>query len=420
MAVARNPESTLVKAALLITSSMAVLGGATLAPALPAIQAHFREIPNVQLLVRFVLTIPALLIAITAPGAGYVVDKFGRKNILIASVILSGLAGLSGFFASSLPIILIGRGFLGIGVAGLMISTTTLITDYYSGTSRATFLGFQAGFMGITGTILLIGVGFLADGSWNSPFLIYLLPFPILLFVIFVLFEPQLEARCAETPSVVGEPGSCVGESLISEGHVPAFAADAEPLPIKLLVFIYGTILLVEIIFYVVPIQLPFYFQNLSGGSASQSGVAISTMSFVFALSSIFYGKIAVRLDRITVLVIAMTLIGLGYALMAMASGLVLLYAGLISAGVGIGLMIPNLYVWLASEAPQSTRGRVLGGFTTALFLGQFLSPILSQPLTIAYDVRAVFILAGAISFVVVPFVILGRHRLRTLAVRPA
>jgi MFS family permease len=420
MVNARNPESTLVKAALLITSSMAVLGGATLAPALPAIQAQFSDVPNVELLVRLVLTLPALLIAITAPGAGYVVDRFGRKKVLVASVVLSGLAGLSGFFAPSMPTILIGRAFLGIATAGLMISTTTLITDYYSGAARATFLGLQAGFMGIVGTILLLIVGFLADGSWNSPFLIYLLPFPILLFVLFILFEPPLEARCAETPATIGEPGSCVGESVSLEGRVPAFAADAEPLPVKLLMFTYGTIFLVQIIFYVVPIQLPFYFQNFSGASASQSGVAISTMSFVFALSSIVYGKIAARLDRITLLVIAMTFIGLGYTFIAMASGLALLYAGLIAAGVGIGLMIPNLYVWLASEAPPALRGRVLGGFTTALFLGQFLSPILSQPVTIAYDVRAVFLLAGAISFVVVPFVILGRHRLRTLSASPA
>jgi MFS family permease len=420
MAVARNPESALVKATVLITSSMAVLGGATLAPALPAIQAQFSDVPNVELLVRLVLTLPALLIAITAPGAGYIVDRFGRRKVLVASVVLSGLAGLSGFFAPSMPTILIGRAFLGIATAGLMISTTTLITDYYSGAARATFLGLQAGFMGIVGTILLIVVGFLADGSWNSPFLIYLLPFPILLFVLFILFEPQLEARCAETPATIGEPGSCVGESVSLEGRAPAWAEDARPLPVKLLMFTYGTIFLVQIIFYVVPIQLPFYFQNFSGASASQSGVAISTMSFVFALSSIVYGKIAARLDRITLLVIAMTLIGLGYTFIAMASGLALLYAGLIAAGVGIGLMIPNLYVWLASEAPPALRGRVLGGFTTALFLGQFLSPILSQPVIIAYDVRAVFLLAGAISFVVVPFVILGRHRLRTLSASPA
>jgi MFS family permease len=416
----RNPESTLVKATLLLTGSMVVLGGATLAPALPTIQAHFSDIPNVQFLVRFILTLPALLIAITAPGAGYFVDNFGRKKVLIASVILSGLAGLSGFFAPSLPIILVGRAFLGIGVAGLMISTTTLITDYYSGSERASFLGFQAGFIGITGTILLIVVGFLADGSWNSPFLIYLLPFPILLFVLFVLFEPQLEARCAETPAAVGEPGSCVGEAVSSEGRVPAWAEEAKPLSVKLLMFTYGTILLVQIIFYVVPIQLPFYFQNLSGASASQSGMAISIMAFVYAIASMSFGRVAKRLDRISVLVIAMILISIGYGFIAMASGLVLLYAGLVAAGVGIGLMVPNLYAWLASEAPPAARGRVLGGFTTALFLGQFLSPILSQPVTVAYDVRAVFVVAAALALIVVFFIFLGRHRLRTLAAKPA
>jgi MFS family permease len=417
---ARNPESLLVKATLLITSSMVVLGGAALAPALPAIQAHFSEVPNVQFLVRFILTLPALLIAITAPGAGYAVDRFGRKNILIASVILSGVAGFSGYFATSLPIILIGRAFLGIATAGLMIGTTTLITDYYTGGDRSTFLGLQAGFMGLVGTISIILVGFLADGSWNSPFLIYLMPFPILLFVLFVLFEPQLEARCAETPATVGEPGSCVGEAVSSEGRVPAWAEEAKPLPVKLLMFTYGTILLVQIIFYVIPIQLPFYFQNLSGASASQSGMAISTMAFVYAIASMSFGRVAKRLDRISVLVIAMILISIGYGFMAMASGLVLIYVGLVTAGAGIGLMVPNLYAWLASEAPPAIRGRVLGGFTTAIFLGQFLSPILSQPVTVAYDVRAVFVVAAAMGLIIVSFIYLGRHRLRTLAAKPA
>jgi MFS family permease len=78
------------------------------------------------------------------------------------------------------------------------------------------------------------------------------------------------------------------------------------------------------------------------------------------------------------------------------------------------------MYAWLASEAPPALRGRILGGFTTAIFLGQFLSPILSQPVTVAYDVRAVFVLASAISLIVVPFFILGRHRLRTLTLKAA
>jgi MFS family permease len=420
MAVARNPDSFLVKVSLLAAGSLVILGGAALAPALPAIQAEFSNVPNVQFLVRFVLTLPALLIAITALGAGYFVDRFGRKPILIASVFLSGVAGFSGFFATSLPLILVGRAFLGIATAGLMISTTTLITDYYSGSDRATFLGLNAGIMGIVGTFMLIIVGFLAESSWNLPFLIYLLPFPVLGFVLLVLFEPQLEARCEVTPNSLGEPGACIGEAVSSEKRLPHWAGADEPMPVKLLAFIYGTILLVQIIFYVIPIQLPFYFQNLSGASTSQSGMAISIMAFVFALSSISYGRVAKRLDRISVLTLAMFLLSVGYGFIALASGLVLVYIGLIFAGIGLGIMTPNLYAWLASEAPPALRGRIMGGFTTATFAGQFLSPFLSQPVTAAFDIRAAFIMSAVLALIVVPFILLGRSRLQTLVAKPA
>lgn len=191
-------------------------------------------------------------------------------------------------------------------------------------------------------------------------------------------------------------------------------------MPVKLLAFIYGTILVVQIIFYVIPIQLPFYFQNLSDASASQSGMAISTMAFVFAISSISYGRLAKILDRISVLTLAMFLISLGYAFIAMASDLVLVYVGLIFAGMGIGFLSPNLYAWLASEAPPALRGRIMGGFTTATFAGQFLSPILSQPVTAAFDIRGAFIVASAVALIVVPFIFLGRNRLRTLTAKPA
>ncbi|NIM92237.1 MAG: MFS transporter [Anaerolineales bacterium] len=419
MARIRNPEHFLVKATLLITSALVVLGGATLAPALPAIQEQFKDVPNVEFLVRFVLTLPALLIAISAPFAGYVVDKFGRKNILIGSVIITGLAGLSGYVASTLGLILLGRGLLGIGVAGLMISTTTLITDYYSGESRATFMGLQAGFMGLAGTVLIIAVGFLADFNWRSPFLIYVLPFLMLAFIVLALYEPKLEARCPETPAAVGEPGSCVGESMRNTEVATQDLSDAQPAPVKLILFIFMTILLVEIIFYVIPIQLPFYFQELSVATAAQSGLAISTMAFVFAVASMLYGKIAAKMDRISILALAFVLIGIGYASIAMTTELFVLYMGLILAGIGIGLLIPNLYVWLTTETPLPIRARILGGFTTALFLGQFLSPIISQPVTIAFDVRTVFVFAGALALLFVPIVFFGRHRLRSLAVRP-
>ena len=145
----RNPDRSILKVTLLAASMLVTFGGAIMAPTLPAIGEQFREVPNIEFWIRFVLTIPSLLIAINAPIAGYIVDRFGRKTILVTSVIFAGLAGFSGYLAPTFVSILAGRAVLGIAVAGVMTGTTTLIADYYYGQERSRFMGLQAGVMGL-------------------------------------------------------------------------------------------------------------------------------------------------------------------------------------------------------------------------------------------------------------------------------
>ncbi|MEE9592610.1 MAG: MFS transporter, partial [Thermoplasmata archaeon] len=96
-------------ATLLAGSSVAVLPVAALAPALPALAVAFQDTPNAELLVRLTLTLPALLIAIGAPIAGLLLDRWGRRPVIILSLIGFGLAGTSGFFLNSLEAILVSR-----------------------------------------------------------------------------------------------------------------------------------------------------------------------------------------------------------------------------------------------------------------------------------------------------------------------
>jgi MFS family permease len=51
----------------------------------------------------------------------------------------------------------------------------------------------------------------------------------------------------------------------------------------------------------------------------------------------------------------------------------------------------------LTSIAPGDLRGRVLGGLTTSFFLGQFLSPLASQPLSHAVGLKTTYGYAGAV-----------------------
>lgn len=54
-----------VKETLLLTSTLTVMAGATIAPSLPQIAEVFQDLPSAGMLTKMVLTIPALVIALT-------------------------------------------------------------------------------------------------------------------------------------------------------------------------------------------------------------------------------------------------------------------------------------------------------------------------------------------------------------------
>jgi MFS family permease len=367
-------NTLLVKATLLLSSSLTVMAGATIAPSLPAMRDYFAEIPNADYWVRLVLTIPALFIAICAPFVGTMIDRFGRKPLLASSVLLYGIAGTSGAVLNDIGMILVGRVLLGLSVAGIMTTATALIADYYIGATRAQFLGFQAGFMGLGGVLFLSLGGFLADVNWRMPFLIYLLALLILPLVMLVLPEPN---RTEVTQNLGGDA--------------------TEVFPWQIAGLTYLAALLSQIVFYLIPVQLPFYLKQLVNATASQSGLAIALATLLSAASAISYKQIKARLSFIGIYAIAFLSIAVGYFVISVSPTYTMVLIGLAIAGAGLGLLMPNMNVCLTSVTPVSLRGRVLGGLTTAFFLGQFVSPILSQPLSSVVGLDVTYRLAGGL-----------------------
>ena len=97
---------------ILLGSTMSVMAGASIAPALPEMTDYFSEVENAEILVKIMLTIPSLFIALFSPVAGIILDKYGRRLPLLLSTILYGIAGTSGFYLDNLYLILLGRAIL--------------------------------------------------------------------------------------------------------------------------------------------------------------------------------------------------------------------------------------------------------------------------------------------------------------------
>lgn len=386
----KTPDSLLLKATLLVTGTLTVMAGATVAPALPAMQAFFADVPNVEFLVRLVLTMPALTIVMGAPIAGAIVDRYGRKRLLVFSALLYGVAGSSGYLLDSLVAVLLGRALLGLAVAGIMTTVTTLIADYFIGPARAQFLGWQASFSGLGGVVFLTLGGFLADMDWHSPFLIYLMAFLMLPFILFVLYEPPRNQAMKRHPEAESDDAPLV-------------------LPTRLLGLIYTTMAFTQVVFYLLPVQLPFYLETLLGASAFQSGLAVAALSLCFATGSFTFGWINRYLGHLSLIAVGFTITGIGYLIVMVGQSWVLILLGLALSGFGLGWIVPNLNVWVANSVPEALRGRALGGVTTALFLGQFLSPIVLQPVLTRFGDNGTFAVVGGAALSVALLFFLGR-----------
>lgn len=366
--------------ALLGTALLTVLTGSMLAPALPRMTAAYAAVPHAELLVKLVLTAPALGIVLAAPLAGWFLDHLGRKPVLVVAMLLFAVAGSSGLYLDSLYAILAGRVLLGVSAAGIRTACTTLIGDFFEGRARRRLMGWQTTSRATSSVVFLLAGGALAGVGWRAPFGMYLASLAVLPFMLLFIEEP---ARHGGEPSEA--PGPVGGRAQVRVGRIA---------------LVYATGMVGRAFFYLVPTEIPLRLHTIAGSGELATAVAIAAMTATAALSSLFYERIKRRLSFEAVFGVVFALMGVGYLTVFLAQGYWETVAGLILSGPGFGLMMPNLSVWLLSEAPEPVRGRLTGGMTMCVFFGQFAAPLLAEPLLGRIGSGGVFAVAAALMLI--------------------
>lgn len=359
---------------LLLVSSLTVMASATIAPSLPALQDHYAGVPGVETLVRLALSVPGIAIAVAAPFVGWIADRFGRKRIITGGILLYVLAGGAGLVLVSIEALIASRLVLGLAVAGLLPTASALIADFWHGPARDRAFGIQAAFMAAGGVVFLPLGGALAEIHWRGPFLVYVLPILLLPFAVTVLRDP---------------PKRAAGD---------ATALDSGPFPLFLASGIYAVAFLGMVLFYVIPVQFPFLLRELGEESPWVTGVVLAINTGIAAIASLNFRRVRAFAGPRRILAFAFFMITCGFVLVALAESLWLAVVGLCFCGPGLGLMFPSISTCLMGETPARFRGRATGGMTTAVFLGQFLSPVLSQPIASAWGLPAMFATGAVVS----------------------
>ena len=339
---------------LLLPITMAVMGLVVLVPVLPGVMAEFHAVHGVEYLVPLMLTLPALCVALLSPVAGAIVDFFGRRRTLIGALFGYAAVGILPLFLKSLTAIIASRFLLGTMEALVVISSTTLIGDYFHGKQREKWLAWQTAIASISSIFLAFLGGMLGSSAlgWRGPFAAYGVSVFFAVCILLFTWEPE---RSEQPADEIAGP----------DAHIPWMAI----LPIAALAIFGGTM------FFTMQIQVSTMLSEYYGmGEASQIGMFSAIAGLAVAIGTVLYQKFSAPRPVPTQLLFAFGLLGVSYATMRYAAAPGSFASTLVVNQIGCGMLLPALVVWAMGRLPFEVRGRGTGIFMSGWWLGQPLS----------------------------------------------
>ncbi|GAA0991152.1 MFS transporter [Subtercola frigoramans] len=363
---------------LLAGSCMPVLAATLITPVLPSMSDFFASTPGAAALVPLLIGIPALVVAILAPFAGGIVDRFNRRTILLLGLVLYALVGTMPLYLDSLYAIAASRLAVGVAEAAIITCCTTLLGDYFAGQRRNRYFGLQAVVTALAATVFFALGGALGATGWRTPFWVYAGSLIIFAFMIPLISQP------------VGN-----GRSRSERAKLPPipWARIAGPC----IVAIFG-----GIVFYAVIVQLSYVLTGIGVSATAIIGLASAVASLATAAGAISFKRLA-RLQAKLLLPLGFTLAAVGLMVIwAAGSSFALVLVGAVIASAGTGILLPTMLTWAVAGLSFEERGRGTGLWTSAFFLGQFLSPLAVIALTgIAGALQPALGLLGIVSLVI-------------------
>jgi ACDE family multidrug resistance protein len=333
---------------------MSVLGVASITPAFPRIGKELQlSSQSIGLLVT-AFTLPGVLLTAVL---GILADRWGRKRILVPSLMLFGLAGGACSLARDFDLLLILRFLQGIGGASLGSLNVTIIGDLYRDRERATAMGYNAGILSVgTASYPAIG-GALATLGWHYPFVLPLLAIPIGLFVLFALKNPEpKDAQGFRT--YLRRAWMSVKNRQVAGLFVASLVT---------FIILYGAYLT----------YFPFLIENAFGASPLTTGLIMSWASLTTALTASQLGRLVKVLAKKTLISMAFILYALALAMMPLMPTLWTLLLPTALFGIAHGLNFPSIQTLLAELAPLEHRAAFMSANGMVLRLGQTLGPLL-------------------------------------------
>ncbi len=315
--------------------------------------------------------------AICAPVWGALADRFGRKLMLVRSLVSFIVVMAAMAFVTAPWQVLALRAAQGL-FAGYGALTLTMVVESVPAERVAKSIGLVQTAQRLAPAIGPVVGGVLARlVGLRQAFLVSTLLYVLALGLVMVLYRE---------PRRVAAPGASGGSPGLGMRDVLRF----ESFPL-LLAVIFGLQVTDRSLGPILPLFVAHVGEPLAGVPLT-AGVLLSIMAFAGAAGHHFSGRLLDHLDARRVIVVGAASSLAGFAVLAMSSGVGGLFVGVPLIGAGAGFAMTALYTKATRAIPKGVEGRAFGVLTSASLAGRAVSPLFSG-IVGAVSLRAVFVI---------------------------
>lgn len=354
---------------------MAVLGTSSVTPAFPRIVQELGiSSGQVVLLITF-FTLPGVLLT---PVAGVLSDRFGRKKILVPSLLLFGIAGGACALVRDFDLLLGLRVLQGMGAAALGTTNVTLLGDLFSGDDRTEALGYNSSILSIGSASYPAIGGALATFAWYYPFALPVVAIPIAFLVLFSLHNPG-----PENDQDLKEYFGSVWEHVKDRRVLGLFAGS-----LVTFILLFGSLIT----------YLPILMNELFQASPLVIGLVVASSSLATAVTSTQMRRLSSRFSEKVLIRVSFLLYAAALCIVPLAPNVWMLLIPTVIFGVAQSLNLPISFSLLTAAAPKENRGAFLSLNSTILRLGQTIGPLLMSATAAGLGLGGAYFVAAALA----------------------
>ena len=358
----------------LLIMSLTMACNSALSPILAEVGKFFPEASDsaIQIVLTLInlVTLPMMILE------QLMEPKMTKRDIALVGTVLMLIGGLMPqVLNTQLWMLYAASVVIGAGLSLVVVVSSSLISDYFTGIQKSRVMGFQSIFVSIGGTIIAKGSGlFTAMAGWKRGYLVFLICIPIL--IIVALTVPK---------------GEVVKQTEKSEGKLSGAMV------------YFGLLCLITGIFVATfNTNIAMYIDRKGIGDASTAGTVASIMQVIGILGGLVLGN-AVKLFKRFTIGAAILMMAVGTAMVGLSTSFPVICAGAVVVGFGFAIRNPGAVTFAANMVPAAQASLAIAIVSATYNVGNFVSAYIVNPLAgmISDDIANRFIVS-AVALVVI------------------